>query len=71
MAKQNLPWKVSTAKRLIGVAQKKGLIIGSVEVEPDGTVRVLTGPPDKQSHDNELDKWLGEHPDANQVEGRR
>ena len=42
MPKQNLPWKVSTAKRLIGVAQKKGLIIGGLEVGPDGTVRIHT-----------------------------
>ena len=64
-------FKERSARRAIRAARKEGLVVGSLEVEPDGTIRVLAAPPGTKSQDSELDKWLGEHPDAGQTQGHQ
>ena len=59
MPQKQFPFKVSTAKRLIGAVQRKGLAVGSVEVRPDGTIRVLAAPPG-QAAPSEIDRDTNE-----------
>jgi hypothetical protein len=67
MPKSNLHFKASSVVRGVKAAGKAGLIVSGYDIEPDGTIRFHTAPPGKKSHESELDKWLGEHPDAGQA----
>jgi hypothetical protein len=71
MPKSNLHFKASSVLRAVKAASKAELVVTGFEIEPDGTIRVLAAPSGKKSHDtsSELDKWLGEHPDAGQTQG--
>ena len=73
MPRNQFPFKVSTAKRLIGAVQRKGLTVKSVMAAPDGTLTISIASRAGESHDtsSELDKWLGEHPDEGQTQGRQ
>ena len=56
-------------RRAVRAALKEDLVVSGYEIMRDGTIRVLTAPPG--TNDSELDKWLGEHPDAGQAQGRQ
>jgi hypothetical protein len=71
MPRNQFPFKVSTAKRLIGAVQRKGLTVKSVMAAPDGTLTVSIAPGESRDTSSELDKWLGEHPDAGQAQGHQ
>ena len=58
-------------RRAVRIAVKEGLTVSGFEILPDGTIRVIAAPPGTKSHDSELDKWLGEHPDAGQARGHQ
>jgi hypothetical protein len=47
MPKENLQWKASEAKRLIGAVQKKGLRVKSVAAAPDGTLTISIAAPSR------------------------
>ena len=71
MPAKPVDFKERNVRRGIRAASKENLIVSEVEIEPDGTIRIHTVPPGKQSQNNELDKWLGEHPDAGQAQGHQ
>ena len=55
MPQNPFPLKVSAAKRLIGAVQKKGLVVGSVSVGPDGTISIHTA--DSATTANHANPW--------------
>jgi hypothetical protein len=58
-------------RRALRASVKEGFVVSGYEIMRDGTIRVLTVPPGTKSHDSELDKWLGKHPDAGQAQGHQ
>ena len=52
-------FRENEVRRAVRAAAKENLVVTGLEVEPNGTIRVLTGPPGTKSQVNELDKWLG------------
>ena len=57
MPKSNLQFKERSARRAIRAACKEGLIVGAVEIAPDGTIRVLTGPGQQIEPASDLNEW--------------
>jgi hypothetical protein len=70
-AKKSVDFKERNVRRALRAADKEKLIVSGYEITRDGTIRVLTVPPRTKSHESELDKWLGEHPDAGQAQGHQ
>ena len=61
-------FKENDGRRAVRIAVKEGLTVSGFEILPDGTIRVIAAP---GKQDSELDKWLGEHPDAGQAQGHQ
>ena len=46
------PISVTTIKRVVAAAEKAGIVIGGLEVQPDGTIRITSlASPESHSHD--------------------
>ena len=71
MSRKKWQFAPTEVKRAITLVRQAGLPVSEVAIEADGTIRVLTAPPGTKSHDSELDKWMGKHPDAGQAQGRQ
>ena len=69
MPAKPVDFKLRNVRRGIRAASQENLIVSEVEIGPDGTIHIHTTPPGEKSHDTELDKWLGEHPNAGQAQG--
>ena len=69
--KKPVDFKLRNVRRGIRAASQENLIVSEVEIGPDGTIHIHTTPPGEKSHDTELDKWLGEHPNAGQAQGHQ
>jgi hypothetical protein len=62
MPQKGFPFKVSTAKRLIGAVQGKGLTVKSVMAAPDGTLTIsilseVSSEADRQIDDIVENEW--------------
>lgn len=71
MSRKKWRFAPTEVKRAITLVRQAGLPVSEVAIEADGTIRVLTAPLGTKSHNSELDKWLGEHPDAGQAQGHQ
>jgi hypothetical protein len=55
--RNKVQFKERSARRAIRAARKEGLAINSVEIAPDGTIRVLARASDQQIEDREVNEW--------------
>jgi hypothetical protein len=55
--RNKVQFKERSARRAIRAARKEGLAINSVEIGPDGTIRVLARASDQQIEDREVNEW--------------
>ena len=70
MAKRNLKFRERDVSRAIRGVSKAGVSVGRVMIDHDGNIVVIASPAgESRDTSSELDKWLGEHPDAGQTQG--
>lgn len=53
--------KQSTITNMIKAVLKAGVIIGRVEITPDGTINIFSGEVEKGECDQELEEWIQRH----------
>lgn len=62
MPSSRVRFRETEARRALRAASKEGLVVGSVDILPDGTIRVLTAPsgqaaPSGQEIDCDTNEW--------------